>query len=194
MVVLAAGGSARAARAVIGMFPSKMGFPDLFVLDSCDPAAVRHTRDSIAPARTLFVVSTKSGTTADTLALYAYFRGRVEGAGPKPGLDFVALTDPGTPLEELAADVGFPADLPELPVHRQTLSALSFFGLLPAALVGVDVRPWSADPGHGRALRQWRGRENNPGVRLGAALAGLARAGRDKVTLVMSDAIRVSDR
>ena len=106
VVVLGMGGSSRAVRAVCGVFGSKMGFPDLLVLDSPDPAAVKHMLDSVTLSRTLFVVSTKSGTTPETLSLYAYFRRRVETSAPKSGLQFVAITDPGTPLEALAAETG----------------------------------------------------------------------------------------
>ena len=191
VVVLGTGGSSRAARAVCGMFRSKMGFPDLFVLDSADPAAVKHMQDSVALGRTLFVVSTKSGNTADTLALYTYFRGLVEGTAPKSGLQFVAITDPGTPLEALAAETGFRRTFLNSPSIGGRYSALSFFGLVPAALMGADVKGLVERTqamvercGDGGAAR------DNPAARLGAALAGLAQAGRDKITLVMSEAIR----
>jgi RpiB/LacA/LacB family sugar-phosphate isomerase len=181
VVVLGAGGSSRAARAVCGVFRSKMGFPDLFVLDSSDPAAVKHMLDSITLGRTLIVVSSKSGTTPETLALYAYFRKRVEATAPKPGLQFVAITDPGTPLEALAAGTGFRRTFLNAPSIGGRYSALSFFGLVPAALMGAEAMVERC--GDGGAVR------GNPAVRLGAALAGLARAGRNKVTLVTSEAI-----
>jgi glucose-6-phosphate isomerase len=154
VVVLGTGGSSRAARAVCGVFRSKMGFPDLFVLDSPDPAAVKHMLDSITLGRTLVVVSSKSGTTPETLALYAYFRKRVETTAPKSGLQFVAITDPGTPLEALAAETGFRRTFLNASSIGGRYSALSFFGLVPAALMGADVKgPGRAEPGHGRALR-----------------------------------------
>jgi len=191
VVVLGTGGSSRAMRAVCGMFRSKMGFPDLFVLDSSDPAAVKHMQDSVAVSRTLFVVSTKSGNTVDTLALYAYFRGLVEATAPKSGLQFVAITDPGTPLEALAAETGFRRTFLNASSIGGRYSALSFFGLVPAALMGADVKTLIERTqamvercGDGGAVR------DNPAVRLGAALAGLAQAGRDKVTVVTSEAIR----
>ena len=191
IVVLGAGGSARAMRAVCGMFRSKMGFPDLFVLDSSDPAAVKHMQDSVALSRTLFVVATKSGNTIDTLALYAYFRGLVEATAPKPGLQFVAITDPGTPLEALAAETGFRRTFLNAATIGGRYSALSFFGLVPAALMGADIKTLIERTlamvercGDGGAVR------DNPAVRLGAALAGLARTGRDKVTVVTSEPIR----
>ena len=190
VVVLGTGGSSRAARAVCGVFRSKMGYPDLFVLDSPDPAAVKHILDSITLARTLVVVSSKSGTTPETLALYAYFRRRVETTAPKPGLQFVAITDPGTPLEALAAETGFRRTFLNASSIGGRYSALSFFGLVPAALMGADIRGLVERSqamvercGDGGAVR------DNPAVRLGAALAGLARAGRNKVTLVTSEAI-----
>ena len=191
VVVLGTSGSSRAARAVCSVFGSKMGFPDLFVLDSTDPADVKHVLDSITLSRTLVVVSSKSGTTPETLALYEYFRKRVETSAPKSGLQFVAITDPGTPLEALAAETGFRRTFLNAPSIGGRYSALSFFGLVPAALMGGDIQALVDRSqamvercGDGGAIR------DNPAVRLGAALAGLARAGRDKVTLVTSEAFR----
>jgi RpiB/LacA/LacB family sugar-phosphate isomerase len=190
VVVLGTGGSSRAARAVCGVFRSKMGFPDLFVLDSPDPTAVKHILDSITLSRTLVVVSSKSGTTPETLALYAYFRKRVETTAPKSGLQFIAITDPGTPLEALAAETGFRRTFLNASSIGGRYSPLSFFGLVPAALMGADVKAL-VERSQAMVERCGDGAvRDNPAVRLGAALAALARAGRNKVTLVTSEAIR----
>ena len=191
IVVLGAGGASLAAQVVKDTFRARMGFPDLFVLDTSDPAAIKHTIDNINPARTLFVVASKSGTTAETLALYAHFRGRVEASAPKPGLQFIAITDPDTPLQALATEHGFRRTFLNAASIGGRYSALSFFGLLPAALIGVDLKTvleraqaMVEQCGDGSTVR------DSSAVRLGAAIAGLARAGRDKVTLVLSDPIR----
>ena len=191
VVVLGMGGSSLAAETFALTFGSKMGFPDLLVLDSTDPAAVKTVHDRINLRRTLFVVSSKSGTTAETLAAYGFFRARVDAAGlPAPGMHFVAITDPATPLEALAAEGGFRRVFPGTPSIGGRYSALSFFGLVPASLIGVDVRT-VVERGH--AMVDLSGNapaRENPAVQLGAALAGLGRAGRDKVTLVLSEPIR----
>jgi hypothetical protein len=168
-----------------------MGFPDLLVLDSTDPGAVKMVHDRINLRRTLFVVSSKSGTTAETLAAYAFFRQKVDAAGlPAPGMHFVAITDPGTPLEALAAEGGFRRVFAGTPAIGGRYSALSVFGLVPAALIGVDVRALVERANAMVELCGDAAGRQNPAVQLGAALAGLARAGRDKVTLVLSEPIR----
>jgi RpiB/LacA/LacB family sugar-phosphate isomerase len=191
VVVLGMGGSSLAAETLALTFGSRMGYPDLFVLDSTDPAAVKGIQDRVNLARTLFVVSSKSGTTQETLSAYAYFRGRVDAEGPPaPGMHFVAITDPGSPLQALATDAGFRRVFAGIPSIGGRFSALSPFGLVPAALTGADVRTL-VERGHAMVdVCGNSGTRGNPGVELGAALAGLARAGRDKVTLVFPEEIR----
>jgi RpiB/LacA/LacB family sugar-phosphate isomerase len=192
VVLLGMGGSSLSTEVFIQTFGSKLGFPDLLMLDSTNPGAVRRVLDRINLARTLFVVSTKSGTTAETLAFYAFFRGQVDAARPShPGHHFVAITDPGTPLEQLATEGGFRRAFLNPPSIGGRYSALSFFGLVPAALMGVDIGTLldRAQVMVGACGADVPARDN-PGLRLGAALAGLARQGRDKVTFVLSDRLR----
>jgi RpiB/LacA/LacB family sugar-phosphate isomerase len=189
VVLLGMGGSSLAPEVFHQTFGSKMGFPDLLMLDSTDPGAVRRALDRINLGKTLFVVATKSGITVETMSLYAFFRAQVEGGKPpKPGMQFVAITDPGTPLEKLATDSGFRRTFLNPATIGGRYSALSYFGLVPAALIGVDVKGVVERAG---AMLEACGREvaaeDNPGLRLGAALAAFARAGRDKVTLVFSE-------
>ena len=192
VVLLGMGGSSLSSDVFNLTFGSKMGFPDLLMLDSTDPAAVRNILESVSLARTLFVVSTKSGTTTETLAFYAFFRSQVEAASPpKPGMQFVAITDPGRPLDKLAAETGFRRTFLNPASIGGRYSALSFFGLVPAALIGVDIKALLE---RANAMVEVCGNEvgarDNPAVQLGAALAGLAKVGRDKVTLVLSQKIR----
>jgi RpiB/LacA/LacB family sugar-phosphate isomerase len=192
IVVLGMGGSSLSTEVFSLTFGSKMGFPDLVMLDSTDPAAVKRTLDRITLPRALFVVSSKSGTTAETLAFYAFFRERVEAlAPPKPGLQFIAITDAGTPLQATAQETGFRHTfLNPAPIGGR-YSALTFFGLVPAALIGVDLKSL-LDRAHAMAglCGNGAGVRENPGVRLGAALAAFAKSGRDKVTFFLSDSIR----
>src|SRR5258705_135668 len=125
VIVLGMGGSSLTGEVLNETFGSKMGFPDMLVLDSTDPGAVKQILDTFHLSRALFVVSSKSGTTAETLAAYSFFRGQVEAAAsPRPGMQFVAITDPGRPLDKLATETGF----------RRTL-------LHPAPIRGPRSRP-----------------------------------------------------
>jgi len=192
VVLLGMGGSSSTGEVFNDTFGSKMGFPDMLVLDSTDPGAVKHVADSINLSRTLFVVASKSGTSAETMAAYAFFRGQVEAASsPRPGMQFVAITDPGRPLDKLATETGFRRTFLNPASIGGRYSALSLFGLVPAALIGVDIKVLLE---RANTMVETCGNEvgvrGNPAVQLGAVLAGLARAGRDKVTLVLSEKIR----
>jgi transaldolase / glucose-6-phosphate isomerase len=192
VVVLGMGGSSVTAEVFNETFDSKMGFPDMLLLDSTDPGAVKHVLERVNLSRTLFVVASKSGTTAETMAAYAFFRGQVEAASsPRPGMQFVAVTDPGRPLDKLATETGFRRTFLNPASIGGRFSALSFFGLVPAALIGVDIKVL-LERAHGmvETCGNEVGVRGNPAVQLGAVLAGLARAGRDKVTLVLSEKIR----
>jgi RpiB/LacA/LacB family sugar-phosphate isomerase len=191
VVVLGAGAAALCTEVFAGIFGSKMGFPDLLTMDSTDPSAIRRRLDPLNVSRTLFVVSSKSGTTAETLALYHACRERVEATGvTKPGMQFVAITDPMTPLCTLARESGFRHTFLNHPSIGGRFAVLSYFGLVPASLIGVDLKSLLD---RARAMAEECG--NSPGAhdsapaRLGAALAAFARHGRDKVTLVLSEKI-----
>jgi transaldolase/glucose-6-phosphate isomerase len=192
VVLLGMGGSSSTGEVFNETFGSKMGFPDMLVLDSTDPGAVKHVLESINLSRALFVVASKSGTSAETMAAYAFFRGQVEAASsPRPGMQFVAITDPGRPLDKLATETGFRRTFLNPASIGGRYSALSFFGLVPAAMIGVDIKIL-LERAHGmvETCGNEVGVRGNPAVQLGAVLAGLARAGRDKVTLVLSEKIR----
>ena len=192
VVLLGMGGATLCGDVFNLTFGSKMGYPDLILLDSTDPAAVKHTLDRLNLTRTLFIVATKSGTTTETLSLYQYFRGQVEASSvPRAGVHFVAITDPGRPLDKLATESGFRRTFLNPASIGGRFSALSFFGLVPAALIGIDIKVL-LDRSHAmvEACGNAVGARDNAAVRLGAALAGLAKSGRDKVTLVLSRKLR----
>jgi RpiB/LacA/LacB family sugar-phosphate isomerase len=192
VVLLGMGGSSLAPEVLQSAFGAAPGHPTLGVLDSTDPGAIRAIRTRLALPRTLFLVSSKSGTTTEMLTLYRFFRDELERAGvARPGAHFVAITDPGTPLERLATEGGFRRTFLNDPRIGGRFSALSFFGLVPAALIGVDLgrlldraAAMATQCGADVPVRE------SPGLRLGATLAGLAHAGRDKVTLLLSPPIR----
>jgi glucose-6-phosphate isomerase len=192
VALLGMGGSTRSGDVFNLTFGSKMGYPDLLLLDSTDPATIKHTFDGLNLTRTLFIVASKSGTTAETMSLYQYFRARVETSSvPHAGTHFVAITDPGRPLEKLANESGFRRTFLNPASIGGRYSALSFFGLVPAALMGIDIKGLlDRSQAMVEACGNGVGARDNAGVRLGAALAGLAKAGRDKVTLVLSRKLR----
>ncbi|MGQ9631789.1 MAG: bifunctional transaldolase/phosoglucose isomerase [bacterium] len=190
-VLLGMGGSSlcpEVCRLTYGVIP---GYPDLAVLDSTDPTSIKALEGAIDLARTIFIVSTKSGTTTETLSFYKYFRERVrEIKGALFGESFIAITDPGTPLERMAAEDGFrrvflnPQDI------GGRYSALSYFGLVPAAIMGIDIASLldRADK-MATACAPCVSPKENPGVWLGAIMAELAGRGRDKVTFVIPPAL-----
>ena len=165
------------------------GGVELRVLDSTDPAQVRAFESTLDIDRTLFVVSSKSGTTLETSLLHAHFfeRVRERTGGEAAGARFVAVTDPGSALDRLATERGFRAVFHGEASIGGRYSALSYFGLAPAALIGLDVRLLLT---RARAMADACGPESppsaNPGVQLGLLLGLAARAGRDKATLVTS--------
>jgi RpiB/LacA/LacB family sugar-phosphate isomerase len=191
VVLLGMGGSSLAPEVLQAAFGASPGHPKLTVLDSTDPGQIRATLARLTLPRTLFVVSSKSGTTTEMTTLYRFFRAQLESQVPRPGAHFVAITDPGTPLEKLATESGFRRVFLNDPRIGGRFSALSFFGLVPGALIGLDLGRL-LDRAAAMATRC--GSEvpvrENPGLRLGATLGGLAQAGRDKVTLLLSPGIR----
>lgn len=190
VVVLGMGGSSLAPEVFARTLGPAPGFPELSVLDSTHPDAVRAVSQRIDPGASLFVVSSKSGTTTEMLSFFHAFWGLLGKTTPNPGRHFVAVTDPGTPLETLARERGFRAvvNAPEEVGGRY--SALTPFGLVPAALLGIDL---------GRLLESARRMAEacgpgvpvagNPALSLGAALGELALAGRDKVTFFTTPAV-----
>lgn len=185
VVLLGMGGSSLAPEVFQNIFGNAEGYPKLTVLDSTHPSAIRAVENSVDLQNTVFLVSSKSGTTIETLSLFRYFWNKIGGVDKDRGRHFIVITDPGSPLMKLAEERGFrkvflaPSDV------GGRFSALTVFGLLPAALIGVDV--------HKLLDRAWTMSENcafcvssdkSSGLVLGAALGELARAGRDKVTFL----------
>jgi glucose-6-phosphate isomerase len=190
VVLLGMGGSSLAPEVLRAVLGEATGWPRLHMLDSTDPAAIHAA--ATTPDRTLYLLASKSGTTIEPNSLAAHFRKALEDAGIERWADhFVAITDEGTELARRARTDGFrdlfinPADI------GGRYSALSFFGLVPAALMGQDVTAligWgiamltASEPGLGGAM-------TNPALALGLAIGGAARAGRDKLTLILPDAL-----
>ena len=190
VLLLGMGGSSLCPEVLAVTFGRQPGWPELSVLDSTDPAQIRASEARVNLARTLFVVSSKSGTTLEPNIFKQYFFERVQqtvGHG-KAGAQFIAITDPGSKLEKAARADGFRHVLFGLPSIGGRYSALSDFGMVPAALMGLDVgRLLEAARRMARACTALA--RDNPGATLGAVLGVLASRGRDKVTLVASPGI-----
>lgn len=185
--VLGMGGSSLAPDVYAQLFGLEPGALDLEVLDTTEPESVATAAGRLAPEKTLFIVSSKSGTTAEVAALLAFFYDRaVQKLGDeRAGAHFAAVTDPGTPLEALARELRFRRVFLAPPDVGGRFSALTVFGLLPAALAGVDLdRLLKPAREMAKACRVGRAAEN-PGAWLGAVLGTAALKGMDKLSLLL---------
>ena len=189
VVLLGMGGSSLGAEVLNQSFEPREGWPELVVLDSTLPAQIHKVVDSIDLERALFVVSSKSGTTAEPRLLYRLFRHRMKKLGIG-GERFIAITDRGSPLEQLAIQNGFRKIFLNSPDICGRYSVLSYFGLVPAALAGYDIA------GILESGEQMRSKcavgaptDDNPGAHLGATIASHTEAGRDKLTLLSSPSL-----
>ncbi|HUO83823.1 MAG TPA: bifunctional transaldolase/phosoglucose isomerase [Thermoanaerobaculia bacterium] len=188
VVLLGMGGSSLCAEVMRRSYGKQTGWPELVVLDSVVPSAIAAVENRIRLDRTLFIIASKSGTTIEPNCLYRYFLARVEEkVGGEAGRHFVAITDVGTELQKEASDRNFarifvnPSDI------GGRYSALSYFGMVPAALMGVDPAALLERARHAmHACAPAVPAEENPGVRLGCAIAAAAEQGRDKLTLLAS--------
>ena len=186
--LLGMGGSSLCPEVLKRTFSPAPGRPRLSVLDTTDPEAIRNAESACDLTRTLFILASKSGSTIEMRSLYRYFSEKVRAiSGEAFGKQFIAITDPGSPLEKIATENGFrkifstPADV------GGRYSALTAFGLVPAALLGLDLGAFLKNA---EAMRVSCAAAvpcaSNPGVLLGAIMACLAQAGRDKLTFVSS--------
>ena len=186
ILLLGMGGSSLCPEVLAMTFGCREGWPRLHVLDSTIPAQVQRFADAVNLETTLCIVASKSGTTTEPHAFCEFFWAKMQGTiGDAAGQHFIAITDPGSDLETLAKKRGFLSIFHGLPEIGGRFSALSNFGMVPAALIGIDVREFLE-----RAVTMGKrckiSDNRNPGLLLGLVLGELAKAGRDKVTLVTS--------
>ena len=186
VVLLGMGGSSLAPEVLYRAFGKQDGFPELIVLDSTDPARIRVVENMIDIDNTLFVVASKSGTTLETISLYQYFWQQTDAKSHQ----FLAITDAETPLANLAQENQFrdlfinPTDI------GGRYSALSYFGMVPAAIIGLDLdRLWD-----NARLMINASHENipgmfHPGISLGAIIGAIAKEGRDKLTIYTTQSL-----
>jgi transaldolase/glucose-6-phosphate isomerase len=191
-VLLGMGGSSLCVEVLDKTFGSAPGYPVMHVLDSTDPAQVKSIDDAVDLSKTIFIVSSKSGSTLEPNIFKQYFFERVAqtvGAG-KAGSHFIAVTDPGSKMEQVATSDSFRHIFHGLPTIGGRFSALSNFGMVPAAVMGLDITKLldkTEEMVH--ACTSCVTTDQNPGVVLGAILGTLANHGKDKVTIITSPAI-----
>jgi transaldolase/glucose-6-phosphate isomerase len=183
VLLLGMGGSSLAPEVFYKTFGKSNDYPELLVLDSTHPDALRLILARIELSKTIFIVSSKSGTTTETSSFFNYFWHRIGETSAAPGKQFVAISDPGTPLMRLANERSFRKVFEGHPEIGGRYSALTLFGLIPAAVAGIDShqlldRGWDM----AGASAGYLPASENPSLQLGAALGELALAGRDKVT------------
>lgn len=189
VLLLGMGGSSLAPEVFSQTFGAEVDGLDLAVLDSTDPGAVLARVENLDLSKTIFVVSTKSGGTVETLSFFKYCYNQVLAAvgEAQTGEHFIAITDPGSKLEALAAQFKFRNTFLNDPNIGGRFSVLSFFGLVPAALVGLDVAKLIERAiAMAQACRTEVPTAQNPGALLGAVMGTLSKVGRDKVTFVAS--------
>ena len=191
IVHMGMGGSSLAPLTFQRLFSQVPGALPLTVLDTTDPATILKVERGVPIAETLFIIASKSGTTAEPLAFGEYFYAKVKKLKARQaGENFVAITDPGTPLAKLAKERGFRRIVPGFEDVGGRYSALSPFGLVPVAMMGIHVDELLA-----RALGMVRRcgplvpMMENPGFILGAVLGELALRGRDKLTFILPDSL-----
>ncbi len=192
VVLIGMGGSALAPEVFLNCFGHNEQYPDLRVIDTTVPDAIRDIELSLDLKKTLFIVSSKTGGTIEVMSLFKYFYKRVQDSErDSVGRHFVAITDPGTILGKLAAEKKFrkiflnPSDI------GGRFSALSYFGLVPAALVGVDINFLLARSSQAvEASGSDAPALESPGAWLGVIMAQAAFSGRDKLTLIVSPPLK----
>ncbi len=184
--LLGMGGSSLCAEVLRSVFGVADGYPELFVLDTTDELTITSAAGRLDPRETLFLVSSKSGGTVEVASMERFFWNRMSAQlGALAGRHFVAITDPGTALQKLAESRGYravflnPADI------GGRFSALSLFGLVPAALIGAPVHA-IADGGKAMADGCRQQNHANSGLELGAFISAAVKEGRDKLTVALS--------
>ncbi len=192
ILLLGMGGSSLCPEVLSLTYPQTPGFPRLHILDSTDPAQIRSVEKKVNLAKTLFIVSSKSGSTLEPNIYKQYFFERVQQTvgAENAGSHFIAITDPGSKMQQVAERDRFRHIFYGLPSIGGRYSALSNFGMVPAAAMGLDtLRFLHLTEEMVAACKPATPVEQNPGVTLGVILGTAANFGRDKLTLVTSPGI-----
>ncbi len=188
VVLCGMGGSSLCVQVFDDVLGSGTGYPTLTVLDTTDPATILHLENKLDVARTLFIIASKSGGTVETLDHSRYFYAKVQAVkGDRAGENFVAITDPGSKLAQSAGELKFRRTFLNMADIGGRYSALSYFGLVPAATMGIDVSEvLDKAAGMAKSCAAALAPRDNAGLWLGVIFSTLAAHGRDKITLVTS--------
>src|SRR5689334_13061734 len=178
VMVCGMGGSSLCPEVLARTFGRQPGFPELLVLDSTDPDVIAAFKERIDVERCLFIVASKSGSTTEPNVFYKFWYEEVSKLKETPGDNFIAITDPGSPLVDTATELKFQRTFLNQPDIGGRYSALSYFGMVPAALMGLNVRRLLEGAKHAA-------NSGEAGLELGLTIAEKAAAGRDKLTLVL---------
>jgi transaldolase / glucose-6-phosphate isomerase len=180
VMVCGMGGSSLCPEVLARTFGRQTGYPELIVLDSTDPDVIASLRERIDVGRCLFIIASKSGSTTEPNVFQKFWYEEVGKLREKPGENFIAITDPGSPLVTTASELGFQRTFLNQSDIGGRYSALSYFGMAPAALMGIDIREF---------LRRAALMDSDDALKLGTVLGECANAGRDKLTLVLDPQI-----
>jgi transaldolase/glucose-6-phosphate isomerase len=190
VMVCGMGGSSLCPEVLAQTFGPQPGYPELLVLDSTDPDVLAAYENRIEIERCLFVIASKSGTTTEPNVFYKFWYDQLGKRSPNPAENFIAITDPGSLLVERAAELGFQRVFLNQADIGGRYSALSYFGMVPAALMGIDLKKLlDRAKQMAQACAAVMPAAANPAVQLGTFIGGCARAGRDKLTLVTDEKI-----
>jgi transaldolase/glucose-6-phosphate isomerase len=190
VMVCGMGGSSLCPEVLAQTFGPQSGYPELLVLDSTDPDVLAAYADRIQIEHCLFLIASKSGTTTEPTVFYKFWYDQLSRRSRNPGENFIAVTDPGSPLIEAAAELGFQRVFLNQADIGGRYSALSYFGMVPAALMGIDLKKLlDRAKEMAQACAAVMQATANPAVQLGTFIGECARAGRDKLTLVTDEKI-----
>jgi glucose-6-phosphate isomerase len=185
VMVCGMGGSSLCPEVLRQTFGKQKDFPEVLVLDSTDPDAINNFRKQIDSGRCLFIIASKSGTTTESIVFHRYWYNEVAKASSEPGKSFVTITDPGSQMAATAAGENFKRIFLNQPDIGGRYSALSYFGMVPAALMGLDIdKVLRGAEAMAQACAAGVPVKENPAAILGATMAQCALAGRDKLTIV----------
>jgi transaldolase / glucose-6-phosphate isomerase len=190
LMVCGMGGSSLCPEVLAKTFGHQTGFPELLVLDSTDPDVLASLLNRVNLEKCLFIIASKSGSTTEPNTFYKFWYDQLGKRVDSPGKNFIAITDPGSPLVETATQLGFQRTFLNQPDIGGRYSALSYFGIVPAVLMGIDIRRFlnrakEAEQTCAAVMPAAR----NLALQLGMIIGESANAGRDKLTLVIDDQI-----
>ena len=189
VLLMGMGGSSLAPEVFVKIFGVKQDYLNLYVIDSTHPDAVKEFQNKLKPEETLYIVSTKSGGTVETISfMKRFYNDTIHSIGAESvGKHFAAITDPGSGLESMAKELNFRKIFLNDPNIGGRYSALSLFGIVPAALIGVDLKELFNEA---KKVIDHSKEENNTVAQLGVAIGVLAEQGVDKLTFILSDELK----